>query len=295
MRSRRAGRPGRVVIAAVLAAATAGAWPVVTSAQAVDCAAPDLAGIEAEMAVARAAVVAGNTAALEAAITSAQAQLAAIAEACFGAARTPAPSLPPIDLTGSATVGGRPVAFPGDLEVVEDAGLLRPVDRDGLVAETLTVADSQTSGTLLSSQPEEPVPSGFRVISLAVGGPAATLASVGAIDADQTVPDEPLAALDALVTAIEAEASDGDIGIIFTEPGAVTFGDGAVGAAVDLRIRDAATDETLVAGMFQLLPLPDGDWALGVAFASAEGVEQIRGALSATLASIGSASIGSAS
>lgn len=287
MRARRPGRPGGVMIAVVLAAATAGAFPVATSAQAVDCADPDLAGIEAEIAVARAAVTAGNEIALQAAIESAQAQLAAIAAACFGATGSPAPSLPPIDLGGSATVGGRPIAFPRDLEVVEDADLLRPVDRDGVQAETLTVADSQRSGTLLSSQPEEPVPAGFRVISLAVGDPVATIASVGPIDTDETIPDEPVAALDALVTAIETDADSGDIRIAFTDPDAFTFGDGVAGASVDLRIAASATDETFVAGTFQIRPLPDGDWALGVGFASAEGLEQVRAELAATLASIG--------
>jgi hypothetical protein len=284
---------GRIRSGGVVAAVLAAALMVVpvggATAQSVDCDAPALERIDAEMAVARAAVVAGNRDALRAAIDSARAQLDAIAEACWSATASPAPSLPPIDLGGSTTVGGRPIAFPSDLEIVEDARLMRSVDRDGVQAEALTVADSQESGQLLSSQPEDPVPAGFRVISLAVGDPVATLAAVGSIDADDTIPNEPVAALDALVAAIEDQTDSGDIGIAFTEPDVVVFPDGVAGAAVDLRIRDTGTDETFVTGMFQLRPLPDGDWALGVAFSAPtpEDVERIRAELAATLTSIG--------
>jgi hypothetical protein len=230
--------------------------------------------------------MAGNREALRAAIDSARAQLDAIAAACWSATASPMPSVPPIDLTGSTSVGGRPIAFPGDLEIVEDSRLMRPIDRDGVQAEVLTVADSQASGQLLSSQPEEPVPAGFRVISLAVGDPAAALAAVGALNTDDTIPGEPIAALEALVAAIEDQTSSGDVGITFGEPAVVMFADGTAGAGVDLQLRDRAADETLVAGMFQLRPLPDGDWAVGVAFAAPDGVERIRAELAATLTSI---------
>jgi hypothetical protein len=275
------------VVAAVLAAALVLVPAGGVVAQSVDCDAPPLERIGAKLAVAQAAVVAGNREALQAAIESARAQLDAIADACFGATASPAPSLLPVDLTGSTSVGGRAIAFPGDLEVVEGDGLMRSVDRDGVQAETLTVSDSQESGQLLSSQPEEPVPAGFRVISLAVGDPVATLAAVGSIDADDTIPNEPVAALDALVAAIEEQTNSGDIDIAFTEPDVIVYSDGIAGAAVDLRIRDTATDETFVSGMFQLRPLPDGDWALGVAFAAPSEVERIRADMAATLTSIG--------
>lgn len=289
MRSGRRSGLGGLVLGSVLAGVLAGtaAPGALAQSPSVDCEAPALERIDAELAVARAAVVAGNREALRAAVESARTQLDAIADACWGGAASPGPSMPPVDLTGSTTVGDRAIAYPGDLVIVEDAGLLRPVDGEGVQAETLTIADSQESGQLLSSQPEEPVPSGFRVISLAVGEPAAALASVGALETDDAIPAEPVAALDALVAAVEDQTSSGDVSITFGEPAVVTFGDGTAGAAVDLQLRDTAADATLVAGMFQLRPLPDGDWALGVAFAAPDGVERIRAELAATLTSIG--------
>lgn len=109
------GRAWRVGVAALM---LVGLMPGATGAQSVDCADPDLDRIEAEMAVARAAVTA-NAVALRAAIDCARAQLDAIAVACWDADAS-GPSLPPIDLSGSGTIGGRSITFPADLVVVED-------------------------------------------------------------------------------------------------------------------------------------------------------------------------------
>ena len=275
------GRAWRVGVAALM---LVGLMPGATGAQSVDCADPDLDRIEAEMAVARAAVTAENAVALRAAIDSARAQLDAIAVACWDADASPGPSLPPIDLSGSGTIGGRSIAFPADLVVVED-GLMRPIDQGDLRSDALTVADSAASAELLGSQPDEPVPAGFRVLSLAVGDLAVALASVGVTDPDDTIPTDAIGALGAMVTAAEDDTG-GTVRIDFGDVSSVTFPDGLEGAAVDVAFVDAS-EVVLVDGAFLLRPLPDGDWALGVALGAPGGMDRLRPELAATIASIG--------
>lgn len=107
------------------------------------------------------------------------------------------------------------------------------------------------------------MPAGFRVLSLAVGDLAAALALVGVTDPDDTIPTDAIGALGAMVTAAEDDTG-GTVRIDFGDVSSVTFPDGLEGAAVDVAFVDAS-EVVLVDGAFLLRPLPDGDWALGVA------------------------------
>ncbi len=268
---------GAAVALSVAALCAGGA--VVLGAVPIDCDAPNLDAVEAQLTIARVHGMAGDSDGVRAAIDAARAELDAIARTCWGPVPSPEPSIPIVTLGGSRTIGGRALSYPADLVELED-GLLRPVDDGGLRADVLTLGDSIAAAEVIGSDLDEPVPPGFRVISLAVGDPSAVLATVGTTDPEAETPTDPVRALGQLVEAIDVDDID------FGDVGPFVFPDGASGAAADFTGlgEDRAV---LLDGSFLVRPMPDGDWALGVALAAPGGMDRLRAELAATLLSIG--------
>lgn len=248
------------------------------------CTTPELAAIDGELLKARVAIAAGDEEMLRTTLTQARDALDALVEACWGAAASPAPSTIPVDLGATATLDGFSFGYPADLQVLETE-LLRPVERDGVAAGTITLGDSPASGELLSSRLTAAVPDSFRVISLAVGDPIATLASVGAFETSDSVPTSPLEAARSLGERIEQVSRDSDLPIKVQSVRAVAFPSGEEGASLVIDFTDG-DGGILARGGFAIRPLPGGVWLLGVAVSSDAGFTRIGDDLGAVLASV---------
>jgi len=260
--------------------------------QSVDCAAPDLDRIDAEVSVARAAVMAGNRAALIAAAQSARDQLDAILAACTGgsggpsAAPTigPLASVPPVTLDETLAADTFTISHPSSLRRLE-ADVLRSSDRGGS-AEAVTLGDSEATGQFTAGPLDEPLPPTARLLSLAVGDPAAVLASIGIFDQDDATPESPAAAMTALATRLMEEGPSGPARITAGATGEVPLPDGSTGASLDLAFANAESGIAIADGRFLIRELDPGSWALSVTIVPPGELPGYAPVLAAVLASV---------
>ena len=286
------GRRCALALLAVSATMATVAAPGGVVAQSVDCDAPDLDRVHAEVAVARAAVAAGNRAALIAAVESARDQLDAILAACTGGSvepsalpsNTPQDSLPPVALDETLQADTFTVDHPASLRRL-DADVLRSIEREES-AEAVTLGDSEATAELASGPLDAPLPPPARRLSLAVGDPAAVLASIGIFDQEDATPESPVAAMAELATLLTEEAPSGPTLITAGAPGEVLLPDGSTGASLEIAFANAESGTAIADGQFLLRGLADGSWALSVAIVPPGALPAFAPVLAAVLASV---------